>query len=280
MLVRPLAPSRMGSFFACFVGLVIAGGDAAAGISYTVILNDGLSHTIGDAAYAGDAVLVRNAGCAGTDDCGSPGAPTTARVVAGGVVGGSMGVTDSSVLVLEGGSVGEILDIYGESSLHMSGGTVGDFLYARSSSEITVSGGRVDGRLSALSAEVTLTGGSIGGNLSLNGSATVYWSGGTVDGELSPYHEGCLLEIVGSGFAVDGVPVPYGDLSATAGWLTGVLESGHTVENGFVQGGEHGTIRLVPTPEPTQTLLCACALVTLALLRRRAAYSSPPPARS
>ncbi len=82
-----------------------------------------------------------------------------------------------------------------------------------------------------------------------------------------------------NGFAVDGVPVPYGDLSATEGSLTGVLDSGHALDNVFVQGGGHrpgvgsynGTIRLVPAPEPTQTLLCACALVTLALLRRRMA---------
>jgi hypothetical protein len=53
---------------------------------------------------------------------------------------------------------------------------------------------------------------------------------------------------VGRGFAVDGNPVPYGDLSALTGTLTGTLASGDPVNNVFHQGGGFytGTITLAP----------------------------------
>jgi hypothetical protein len=81
---------------------------------------------------------------------------------------------------------------------------------------------------------------------------------------------------VGGNFEVDGVPVPYGNLTAETGTLTGILASGDPINNGFWQGGGvyTGTITLEYAPEPTQTLLYASALATLALLRRRAHSSS------
>jgi hypothetical protein len=74
---------------------------------------------------------------------------------------------------------------------------------------------------------------------------------------------------------VDGSPVPYGDLAAVYGTLTGTLTSGDAIDNIFYQGGfdgggefvATGTIRLVPEPETA--LLLVLGLTGLAVGGRR-----------
>ncbi len=67
-----------------------------------------------------------------------------------------------------------------------------------------------------------------------------------------------VIEIIGSDFMVDGVPVPYGDLTAQTGTLTGTLASGDAIDNTFFQGGYQGeasgTISLLPRSLNTPTL--------------------------
>ena len=67
---------------------------------------------------------------------------------------------------------------------------------------------------------------------------------------------------------IDGIPVPYSDISALTGTLTGTLTSGDSLNNVFHQGGGgfDGTIRLVP--EPTTALLLGFGLAGLAVRRR------------
>jgi hypothetical protein len=135
-------------------------------------------------------------------------------------------------------------------------------LYARDLSTVTISGGSIEVCLSALdSSTVTMSGGAVGRQLKAYDTSTV-----TI---LGMYEE--------SDFAVNRVPVPYGDLTSQSGTLTGTLASGEHIEIDFYQGGYDdrgslysGTITLEHVPEPAQTLLYACALTTLALLRRRA----------
>ena len=82
-----------------------------------------------------------------------------------------------------------------------------------------------------------------------------------------------ILTIVGSNFAVDGNPVPYGDLVAgSSGTLTGTLASGDSLNNEFLHGVNfeihvNSIIRLVP--EPSTALLLASGVAGLAVRGRR-----------
>jgi hypothetical protein len=73
---------------------------------------------------------------------------------------------------------------------------------------------------------------------------------------------------VGHGFEVNDSPVPYGDLTALFGRLTGTLASGEPIDNIFYQGGGSytGTITLIP--EPSTALLFDLGLVGLGIGRR------------
>jgi hypothetical protein len=82
------------------------------------------------------------------------------------------------------------------------------------------------------------------------------------------------IEISGSNFAVDGNPVPYGDVTQSIGVLTGTLESGEVISNPFYQGDAlgfySGTIRLVPEPDGSLMLLVGVGgLVSLFRVRAR-----------
>ena len=46
--------------------------------------------------------------------------------------------------------------------------------------------------------------------------------------------EASSINISGSGFAVDGVPVPFGPIAATTGTLTGILASGEAIDVRFL----------------------------------------------
>jgi hypothetical protein len=108
-------------------------------------------------------------------------------------------------------------------------------------------------------------------------SSTVTMSGGTVEGiyryENLYASDSSVITISGIDFMVDGTPVPFGDLSALTGTLTGTLTSGDFIDNVFYQGGYAGTytgiIRLVP--EPSTAALLALGLVGIAAMRRQRA---------
>jgi hypothetical protein len=116
-----------------------------------------------------------------------------------------------------------------------------------------------------------MSGGEVGGDLTVDDSSTVTVSGGTLGGRLYARGGGSLIEIQGSNFSVDGVPVPSGDLTALTGVLTGTLDSGDPIDTTFFQGGgEHtGTIRL---PEPSGMLQLLSGVATLGLLAWRRSF--------
>jgi hypothetical protein len=73
--------------------------------------------------------------------------------------------------------------------------------------------------------------------------------GGSVD--VLYAYDSSTITIAGCYFAVDGSPVPYGDLTAQTGTLTGkVASSVHPIDSAFSQGGGSytGTITLVHAP--------------------------------
>jgi hypothetical protein len=185
----------------------------------------------------------------------------------------------SSTLTMSGGTVEYELKAYDSSAITLSGGTVTN-LVSSGSSTATMSGGTVKDRLGAFhSSTVTMTGGTVEVRLAVFQSSTLTMSGGTVDGRLYALHNATLI-IDGSGFAVDGTRVPYGNLTANTGTLTGTLNSGDSLNNVFYQGcydggtwQTTGTIRLVP--EPSHAVLLGSALLgLLGLARRGPAWSS------
>lgn len=196
----------------------------------TVLIHNGLAppapaNVIDDATHAADNVWIRNADCPPgwpeanvSDACPAPGAPTAVAV-------------DSGASVLR-------LDVLDSSSAHLSGGTVSSIVRTRSTASVMMSGGTVLDTIHTLNASrFTWTGGSIGGGLEA--------------------HETSVITVVGGDFRVDGAPVPYGDLSAQTGTLTGTLASGEPVDNAFFQGGGswQGTVTLVePAAVPVPVL--------------------------
>jgi hypothetical protein len=108
----------------------------------------------------------------------------------------------------------------------------------------------------------------VNGVLAATGMGTIVWTGGTVGDSLMA-QGASLIEIVGTGSMVNGVPVPFGDVVELTGQLTGTLVLGEPINNTFYQGGSSyaGTIRLVP--EPSTALLLAFGLVGIAAGRRR-----------
>jgi len=237
-------------------------GCVAEGLPNALIFDDGADWTIGNGGSLDEFVLVRDAGCGpGIDPCSAPGLPTTVNIEAG-VVTGAAAVYDSSSIVMNGGELGGDLSASGEANFVMSGGTLHDRLDANEASYVELSGGSILGFLAASEdAFVAISGGQIGQFVYAANSATV--------------------EISGTNFAVDGNPVPYGDLTDPIGVLTGTLESSEAISNTFYQGDGtgfySGTIRLVPEPDGFVMLLVGVGgLVALSQMRARSPLLHTP----
>lgn len=166
---------------------------------------------------------------------------------------------DSSSVTIEDGTVAQDVEAYGSSAVTLKGGTVQNVVAAYDSTSFMMSGGSMIALLAF-------------------GSSTSTISGGTWQGLLGAI-DSSTIEVMGSGFAVDGSRVPYGDLSAETGRLTGRLASGDPVDNAFHQGGGDytGTITLtrvlpairVPALSLSGKLLLAAALIGFGAVHRR-----------
>ena len=232
--------------FVLLVGLftLLSGGTAHAAY---IFINNGLAppnpaNVIDDGTYSGDFILVRNVGCTTpglvNDPCPSYGDPTDVELTIGGAV---------------------------------------KYLYPRDTSTVTMNGGTVDSLWAQDFSTITMNGGTVAWDMGAFDSSTITMNGGTVLAGLVTHDSGALIEIVGSDFAVDGVPVPYGDLSAQTGILTGTLALGGVLNNDFRHGGyggwAWGTITLSAIPEPNTALLPSLGLVGLGARRRRAPHT-------
>jgi hypothetical protein len=219
-----------------------------------ILFNDGMPHVIDDGAYADEDVVVRNVGCPPTLEdpkwhpCPEPWGPPTALSLAEGGSVYELYARETSTVTVSGGEALSGLRARNSSTVALTGGAV-KVLDCSMSSSATVSSGTIHSIHTASFATVTVSGGDVRFVTSFNWSR-VTLSGGSRLAMLEAKGSS-VITLVGSGFAVDGVPVPYGDLAAPTGFLTGTLASGDRLnETLFYQGGGSytGTIRLVPLP--------------------------------
>ena len=202
--------------------------------------------------FSDEHVYVNDFRCFASFPCANPGAPTTLAIVAGGVVMNAE-ARNRSTLIIAGGAV--LDDVFMDEMGHVliSAGLIGDDLFAR---------------------DVVMEGGEVAGEVSVSQLGRMRWSGGQIGGRITLFVDS-LLEVVGTGFAINGLPVPYGDTNGLAlpppnpdltRTLTGVLSSGEAFEVDFIDSGPSAVLFLVSVPEPSAACLALAALVAL---RRR-----------
>ncbi len=203
-----------------------------------------------------------------------------------GEVGNGLRAADASSVMAEGATVNGDTRISGQASIEMSGSSLDRLHLSDEATGVLASGpvesvsvaddagftqreGGIFGVLTGYErARIVLSGGSCGTLRLLQQSRAVLTGGTTtklyVDSEAQ-------LGIHGSGFALNGAPVPYGVLDPQAGQLTGVMANGDPLdaELQLPSRSDPGTIRLLPAPEPSPSQLTAAALLALDLLRRR-----------
>jgi hypothetical protein len=183
---------------------------------------------------------------------------------------------DSRVNIL-GGSIGYYLEANDRSQVTVSGGSIAGYLEANDNSQVSFSGGSTGSNLVARdSSQVSFSGGSIGNSLLADDTSQINFFGGSVGDSLIADFDG-VLTIIGSDFAVDGVPFGYGELTSILGGiyhlepsrhLTGTLASGGSIDNDFYIGND-AKIELIPVPAPGALVLGSIGLGFVSWLRRR-----------
>jgi len=166
----------------------------------------------------GEDVYVQNVGCDVTveDPCASPGAATSVTFVTGNGPD-SIHARETSTIILAGSTqpfAGDPSFVTHElaTGFIRAGFTMNAFAYDEST--LRVEGGGAGVIMATDDATLTVTGGLIGVGF---GVTPLVASGNGV------------IELVGTGFTVNGAPAPYGPVAATTGTIGGTLASGDAI---------------------------------------------------
>ena len=204
---------------------------------------------------------------------------TTAELVAGGQVGDQVGERfesfDTSTILMSGGFVFD--DIFAHDSSHvlMTGGSTTSGLLAEDSATVLLAAGIVGTHLELLNFSfATVTGGLIGGCIIAHGSSMVEVTGGSIDcivadSDPDSFDPAVLITLVGTGFMVNGVPVPFGPITpeyGDEGTISGTLVSGETIDAIFRRNSS--LTEIVLAPEPSTAGLVGLGLIGIGMLRR------------
>ena len=251
------------------------------------LFNDGQFHLIDHADFLNLTYGVR---------VRSPVHPTSVHLAPGALVGGRLEFSGSSVVDMSGGEVSALLPgsfdalLAEHGTFNMSGGQVsgttridrgarmnldsgiiaGD-LEISHGSILHLTDGTVDHDLRCFYEEndaapgITMSGGYVGENLNVWDDCQFVWQGGTVAGELDGANG--QLEVRGSDFAIDGIPVDFGPVAQTTGFLTGRLESGDALSNAFdLNHPSYPGELILAVPEPGTAILQMSGVVGLLIL--------------
>jgi len=205
------------------------------------------------------------------------GNPTTVNVLTDGWIKYYLDVYDHSRINVAGGSVYGVpqsdaimtnhLWAHDNSEVTVSAGKV-KYLYARDNSHVTVSGGTVYWPFGARdNSTVDISGGSFYG-LDMGGDSRANISGGLCTYEYEAWANS-IITFVGSSFAIDGVPVDFGQYFPSdyaSGHLTGTLDSGDLLDNDFYI---HNNASIVLVPEPATVALLGLGTLFLIRIRKR-----------
>ncbi|MHC4461408.1 MAG: hypothetical protein ACYS6W_02265 [Planctomycetota bacterium] len=195
-------------------------------------------------------------------DYNTPGMETTVNFLAGGSIasGYELQAHEDSIVNIFGGGMYNLW-AYDNSQIVVSGGSIYNNLIGDGSNQITVLDGLIGGTIYVTNyCHATVSGGLIEEGLRVRNNGQMTLSGGLIYDTLEVEPEG-ILTIEGLDFAVDGVPVGYGNLMSILGGniydeptrhLTGTLANGDPVDNDFYIGGD-AKIVLAPAP-PYYTL--------------------------
>jgi len=165
------------------------------------------------------------------------------------------------------GQLGEVLSSVVRGYFEMSGGLVrGPGLHV--SGEMIMSGGSIETPFTGDStSSILMTGGSFqnSGSTVFNGSLDIF--GGFFGSSSRQLTVGATgtVEVFGSLFTLDGIPITPGMVTALSGVLAGVYESGSAFSWRFTRNPT-GTLSLIP--EPGTAWLLGAGLAGLALRRR------------
>lgn len=182
---------------------------------------------------------------------------------------------NTTTLDLVSGGVAMELGVYDSSQVSVCGGIVTGSLYAHDSSQLTISSGEIwDSVRTSDESQATISGGQIRCDLTASGASQMTVYGAHIGGALyigmsSGPTDSAVLTLVGSDFAINGTPVPYGEYDANGNeWVHGTLtgtfvNAGYPLDHDFFI---YENSRLVLAPEPATMALL---LGGLAMVRRR-----------
>ncbi len=171
----------------------------------------------------------------------------------GDITGGAfkfVAANDSAVLTIGGTvTISNDLGAQGSSTVNVTGGTLGPFTFANNTATLNLLGGNM-------------------GQLFYNNSSTGTISGGAVWDTLDVGNDS-VVQMLGSGFTLDGSPVSGNLVANTFGNLMGTLQNGDSLDVDLSVFG-NGVLTLVPEPATSSMalligLFCFCT-------RRRTSY--------
>ncbi|NLX23328.1 MAG: hypothetical protein GXY55_16880 [Phycisphaerae bacterium] len=238
--------------------LVIDNSDAAAPTAAELITGGSVGQNL--SVYGNSILYMRGGDVRGDLNSGYYLGPDWSRArvhISGGTVGGSIHTWRGDHVVMSGGSASAV-DVKGPSMVAITGGTVHGIVRCWQQSQLALSGGTLERAFGVGGTSVaTVSGGTVQEGLWTWGESNMTVTGGDIRGDIRSGGDGgdsnSTIILVGSGFAIDGVPTGYGIYYASdcaedyLGRLTGQLAGGEYLHNDvFIRSGSRVVLKPAP----------------------------------